>query len=317
MSNIDDLYAEAQTANDRAVKNANSRDSRLLDCNRNTVIHMRIYPDCSESGTLKLGLPYKTFKVKNPIGGGRDIYAGIDPQPITGEEHAFKKWQKELYTQGRKEQANKMWPTERAYVNCYIIDDSENPDNNGKHMVKNYGNIPTDPKRPKAGSPFFKFLQELREEDNIPVSQIYSLGEDGVTIKMTITKGSDKEPPELKYKVATNTDQFDFKGFGKTYKSKECTTLYAQAHPLSEFLDEPKSFDELEKIYHTHILGVGSDNASPSLSNMELNLPQDEDEDDDIPMGNPTQSETKLTKDSEPDEDSDEEFKKLMEGIEG
>lgn len=310
MDNIFDVIEEQRAEQEKSTSSV--ADPRILKFDKTKTVYLRMFVDLKDPKKPMADLIYKVFNWESHTT-GKNIYGGIDTKQFTGQPHFFETKRNELFNAGgQKERAIKLFPHEKALVNVYIIDDSAEEENNGKYMVMRYGAKPQRSEAPNSGSPFVKFINSiLNDEDNgITKNNLYSLGEDGVTIKVEFTKGSDGNYPTYSYSYYQKPIK-GFSGLGKKVGSPECVKAYkTEAVDLVELVEEQiekeaeKLTEEtLKSLFNQHILGVStrdSSSVSDLSSDNDLNLDDDEDEDDDIPMGD--------TKKSKDDDDLDLDF---------
>lgn len=290
--NTDDLFALAEQTTEQLEENNTQtvkRDERLLDLrvktNEERTIYFRMFPDFTNREKPSYYLPYKIYSFKSPITGKRQ-YAGISPS-VYGEEDYWRKRQGEIFEMGNKDVAKLMYPTEKRYVNVYVIKDTANPENDGQFKVMNYGAKPVDPQRPRSGSPMMKCLTSVLEDDDNEITRrnLYSLGEDGVTLKMTM-KGPQTDSGFVDIEVKAFDVGKKVQGF-TSLKPEEQMKAYTEiAVNLFDLLDEVKSEDTLEEIIQKYLLGnnpQASASNNPPQQNSANYFGSDDDEDDDIP----------------------------------
>ena len=314
MGNIFDVIEEQRAEQEKSQSSV--ADPRILKFDKTKTVYLRMFVGMSDPKKPMADLIYKVFNWES-LTTGKNIYGGIDTKQITGQPHFLETKRNELFNAGgQKERAIKLFPHEKALVNVYIIDDSAEEDNNGKYMVMRYGAKPQRAEAPNSGSPFIKFINSiLNDEDNgITKNNLYSLGEDGITIKVEFTKGSDGNFPTYTYSFYQKPIK-GFSGLGKKVGSPECVDAYKtksvdllglieeQIQKESENITE----ETLKVMFNQHILGVSTRDGS-SVSNdlsSDSDLDLDEDEDDDIPMGDTKEKSKSKPKDDDDDLDLD------------
>ncbi len=334
MNELDALYAKAEKATkeleEKTSPNSTTykRDERIMDTKGTRTIYFRMFPDMV-SENVKFDLPYNINIIKSVVT-GKNIYAGTNPSYV-GRDDFWKEKQLDLWDQDQMDKAKLLYPTPRKVVNVYIIKDTGDEENNGKFKVYAYNNKPVDPKRPKAGSPIPKgidrFLKRMEEEwddkkgknpFNFPMKNFYSLGEDGVTFRMEIVESQNKnEFADVTVSVIKAGEPVA--GFVGLPQDSLLKVYKKKGYALEEFVDEPKSDEELEKIYKRHVLGISSNSNSNYFDGV------DDDEDGEVSSNPVTDSsvdsvlselENASSSSNDPIEsdsdDTDEEIRKLL-----
>jgi hypothetical protein len=290
-----DLFALADTQTEQLeVNNAQTsttkRDPRILNLtvktNEERTIYFRMFPDFTDREKPSYYLPYKIYSFKSPITNKRQ-YAGVSPSVHGGEDY-WRKRQGELFESGNKDVAKLMYPTDKRYVNVYVIKDTLHPENDGEFKVMNYGAKPVDPNRARSGSPMMKCLTNvLEDEDNdITRRNLYSLGKDGVTLKMTM-KGPNSDAGFVDIEVHAFDIGKKVQGF-EALPAKQQMTAYTEiAANLFDLLDEVKTEEVLEGIIQKYLLGsngaTNETSAPQQAATNYFNADEGGDVDDDIP----------------------------------
>ena len=334
--NFAELYQQADEEQQKIEENlaigGKKRDERLLNCKGTRTIYFRMIPRITkkEGGgiTMMKYYPYIVNSFKS-LKTGNMVYVGTNPS-VRGRPDFWKDRQQELWDSGDKDRAKLLFPTPKRLVNVYVIKDTGDESNNKQFKMWDSTAKPTDPDRPRAGSPMIKCLQSLQEElgDEYNENIIYSLGTKGITFKMTIV--TPKNPKEfvdvnvIALPEGSTIDGFsgvpdDPQKLGKIYMEK--------TYDFDEFIEEPKSEEELWKIYNTHILCV-ENKAKADLSMLDgfaKDATKTETtsvgsvDDDEIPFDfdtNGTASEEKATASkSGTDQEIDDELSKILAGI--
>lgn len=314
MSDIDvlnDLYGAAETVTEEIAKKqetSTKRDERLLELNTSKTIYFRMFPDVTDIKKPLTNLPYKVYNFKS-ASTGRMQYAGVTPS-FYGKEDFLHKKQLELWDLGQKDRAKLLYPTDKRFVNVFIINDSSNEANNNTFKVYNYTAKPTDPNRPKAGSPMVKAIEELLNDPDSDITNrnLYSLGEDGVTFKMTIV-APEKKGDFMDVKISAFPVGKTVQGF-KGFPADKLLNIYKEKSADIMSMVEPcKSDEELEKIYKTHVLGVSTQSTpSQESANSYFDDPTQESDtnsgSDEIPFDFETKEATKAATTTEPTTES-------------
>ena len=283
-TDLDALYAQAETNTSSLAEKQDTkykRDPRLLDMQKSKVVYFRMFPDATGETPMTY-LHHKVYSFES-VSTGKRVYGGISPS-LWDKPDFLQAKQQELFDQQQKEKAMLLYPTDKRLVNIFVIEDSSDEDNNGKFKVLNYSAKPEDPKRPRSGSPLIKFINKLLndEDSDITTRQLYSMGEDGVTIKMTIKEGANW--PEFEFDAYTGKKVKGFNGF----PTDKLVKIYTEkASNLMDMLDEPKTDEDLLKLYNQHVLGVSTPQNTNGFGGVDDLIDEDsvvESEVDDIPM---------------------------------
>jgi hypothetical protein len=306
-----DLFAlaEAQTEKleaNNAQTSTVKRDERIIDLrvktNEERTIYFRMFPDFTDREKPSYYLPYKIYSFKSPITNKRQ-YAGISPSVYGGDDY-WRKRQGEIFEAGNKDVAKLMYPTDKRYVNVYIIKDTLYAENDGQFKVMNYGAKPVDPNRPRSGSPMMKCLTNvLEDEDNdITRRNLYSLGKDGVTLKMTM-KGPSSDQGFVDIEVQAFDIGKKVQGFTALPPKDQMNAYTEVAANLFELLDEVKTEEVLEEIIQKYLIGSnGANNETSEPSQKATNyFNSDEDDSDDEIPDLPTPKKTEAVADAAAD----------------
>ena len=295
MSETEDLFALAETQttqleDNNAQTSTSKRDERILDLrvktNEERTIYFRMFPDFTNREKPSYYLPYKIYSFKSPITNKRQ-YAGISPSVHGGEDY-WRKRQGEIFESGNKDVGKLMYPTEKRFVNVYVIKDTLHPENDGEFKVMNYGAKPVDANRARSGSPMMKCLTNvLEDEDNeITRRNLYSLGEDGVTLKMTM-KGPNSDAGFVDIEVQAFDIGKKVQGFTALPAKQQMKAYTEVAANLFDLLDEVKTEDVLEGIIQKYLLGTNGakdETSQPKQAATNyFDAGEDEDKDDEIP----------------------------------
>ena len=281
---LDKLYAQAESNTTKLAEKQDTtykRDPRILDMQKSKVVYFRMFPDATGE-TAMVHLHHKVYSFKSESTGKR-VYGGVSPA-LWDKPDILREKQRDLFDQGQKEKAMLLYPTDKRLVNIFVIEDSSDESNNGQFKILNYTAKPEDPKRPRSGSPFIKFINKILndEDSDIGMRQLYSMGEDGVTIKMTIKEG--KDWPEFEFDAYSGKKVKGFNGFPDDKLMKIYTE---KATSLMDMVDEPKSDEDILKFYNQHVLGVSSPNTTNGFGGADDIIDEDivgESEADEIPM---------------------------------
>jgi len=283
MSNeLEDLFAEAEQATQKQeekISTTYKRDDRLMDCSGTRTIYFRVFPDLK--GDPMTYLPYKNYAFKS-CATGKMVYAGTSPL-FFGETDFLGERQKELWNTD-PEKAKVLFATEKRLVNVFIIKDTLDDSNDQTFKVWNYTAKPTDPKRPRAGSPMMKCLDKLLNDPDVPVSQkdIYNLGPDGITFKMII-KQPEKKGDFVDVEVVSFNAGTAVQGFGGFPADKLLDIYRQKSADISDMIEPCKTQAELEVIYKTHILCV-TNKSTEATQNSYFGDDEDDDEDNSIQL---------------------------------
>lgn len=315
MTSFDDLFEQATKNSEAAATTTKTRNPKLLNISTAGTVYFRFFPDLS-TDTPRLNLPYATFGFFSPVT-SQNVYGGVCPKNTTGESHYWEKQRGDIWQSGDKDKAKLLYSKERAYANVYVIKDDREENNNETFMVMDYGAKPVDPKRSRSGSPIMKFMHEIIEDEDSEVTkkQLYSLGKDGITIKMVISKDEGSKFPEFKFSVVKKAKGSTFEGFEDKVAKKH---YVESASDLSEFLEEPKAEEDMIKLFNQHILGVNTMDQPQGFSNLAPVDLSDEDEEDDIPFIADTEEDDSTPKEKSEtvlDTDSEEDFDKMIAGL--
>lgn len=235
-------------------------------------------------------LEYSEYSFKSVVT-GKNIYGGISPT-LFGEEDYFKKRQREVWD--LNENAGKaLYSDKKMLANIYVIKDTHEESNNGEFKVLKTGFKDQDPKRPKSGSPIVKCINHIfnKEDDdfdpNIKNKDLYSLQDNGITLKMTIIGA--KGAPDVE--VTSFPKGKNVQGFLGLSKDEAMTAYTETAVDLYEVLNDPLDEDAVNKLIDIHLLGR-KDGDRSNISNETTNGGEyfdsdNPDDSDDIPMDHP------------------------------
>jgi len=302
------IFGEIDKQEEEAkVKTQGSSDPRILKFDKTKTVYFRLFPDLSNDKRPMRSLNYGVFNWES-FSSGRSIYGGIDTRQFDGKPHFFETKRNELFNtknDDMKKKAIALFPNEKALVNIFVISDSAEEENDGKDMIMRYGAKPVREAAPNSGSPFIKFMAEILSdpENDIGSEELFSLSEDGVTIKVVFTAGSDGNFPTYKYSYYQKPIK-GFAGIGKNVNSPECFEAYkTRPADLRSVIEEQieRESDKftpkfLADLFNSEILCVSTRDSSEAsnLSTQDLGLDSSDDEDDEddvIPMGDaPTKS---------------------------
>jgi len=182
------------------------------------------------------------------------------------------------------EKAKKLMRRENWFVNVYVINDTNDPENNGKVKILRYG----------------KQLQKIMDEamngedaDEFG-ERIFDLSPEGCSFKIKVERQGEY-PTFVSSRFASSGE---IPGVGEDKKKMEA--IYNSVHDLDDVL-KVLSFDELEEAFNTHFLCEQPKQAeepaavpAPEKSKVvsrELPTPSDDDDDDDEDLDDDTVSE--------------------------
>jgi len=172
------------------------------------------------------------------------------------------------------EKAKKLMRRENWFVNVYVINDTNDPENNGKVKILRYG----------------KQLQKIMDEamngeDSDEFGErIFDLSPEGCSFKIKVERQGEY-PTFVSSRFASSGE---IPGVGEDKKKMEA--IYNSVHELDDVL-KVLSFDELEEAFNTHFLceqpkqveetvAVAAPEKSKVVSR-DLPTPSDDDDDDD------------------------------------
>lgn len=181
-------------------------------------------------------------------------------------------------TDEEKEKAQAIRRIEKWLVNCYVIDDPTNPDNNGKVKLLRYG------------KQLQKIIHEAIEgEDSEEFgAKVFDLGDDGVNFKVKVEQQGD-------YPTYVSSR---FTGVGKLGLDEEKQkSIYDSVHNLKEVFTL-KSTDELKQMLdeHFHVRDSSTDSAPVVESSSPQFTPEP------VPVAEPTPAPVADTSDADIDD---------------
>lgn len=173
----------------------------------------------------------------------------------------------------QKEKASKLLKRENWFVNVYVINDTNEPENNGKIKILRYG------------KQLQKIIDEAMNGDDQDEfgSRIFDLSPEGCSFKIKVERQGEY-PTFVSSRFSSPSE---VPGVGED--SKKMDAIYGSVHELDNVL-KVLSFEELQEAFNTHFLNEDSSQeevvaeAAPSLSKsktVERNLPSPTDDDDD------------------------------------
>ena len=182
------------------------------------------------------------------------------------------------------EKAKKLMRRENWFVNVYVINDTNDPENNGKVKILRYG----------------KQLQKIMDEamngedaDEFG-ERIFDLSPEGCSFKIKVERQGEYQT----FVSSRFASSGEIPGVGEDKKKMEA--IYNSVHDLDDVL-KVLSFDELEEAFNTHFLCEQPKQAeepaavpAPEKSKVvsrELPTPSDDDDDDDEDLDDDTVSE--------------------------
>jgi hypothetical protein len=172
------------------------------------------------------------------------------------------------------EKAKKLMRRENWFVNVYVVNDTNDPENNGKVKILRYG------------KQLQKIIDEaMNGEDSDEFGErIFDLSPDGCSFKIKVERQGEY-PTFVSSRFASSGE---IPGVGEDKKKMEA--IYNSVHELDDVL-KVLSFDELEEAFNTHFLceqpkqveetvAVAAPEKSKVVSR-DLPTPSDDDDDDD------------------------------------
>lgn len=172
------------------------------------------------------------------------------------------------------EKAKKLMRRENWFVNVYVVNDTNDPENNGKVKILRYG------------KQLQKIIDEaMNGEDSDEFGErIFDLSPDGCSFKIKVERQGEY-PTFVSSRFASSGE---IPGVGEDKKKMEA--IYNSVHELDDVL-KVLSFEELEEAFNTHFLceqpkqveetvAVAAPEKSKVVSR-DLPTPSDDDDDDD------------------------------------
>lgn len=139
-------------------------------------------------------------------------------------------------TEAEKEKASNIKRIEKKLVNVYVVDDQENPDNNGKVKILRYGRQ------------LDKIIAEAIEDEEYG-DRIFDLGPNGVNLRIKVEKQGD-------YPTYVSSK---FTGLPKVNLSEsEIEEVLSKTHDLTKVFSV-KTFDELKQLLDEHYHAIDSE----------------------------------------------------------
>ena len=322
-------WGEVQTKSKQKadeVLGKGGRDERLLNLNKTNTIQFVFVPDLTEGASgIKINEVFGQYNFLDRM--GKNHFAGTAPHTLPqkdGQEldDVVLERKKELYGNIDNKMFGSMYPKIRALFNVYVVDDTENPENNGTFKVINCGYTPQRAGKDgniiaKSGAPIRKFFESLQDspdgeevttkklgkKNNVtyPLPTIMGMSPDGyVLCQIDITKTGDTAPDYDFSHELNEENLFNLKG-----EDEIMELITEKAHDLTEFIEEPKSRQELNSMVDKHLLGITTSNSVDMSEVDDDPLGEDEGDDDEIPMEHPTDVKPESTKESKPEESKD------------
>lgn len=161
----------------------------------------------------------------------------ISPQSF-GERDPILEARYRIYKHGTDDEKEKIKSVRRAekwLVNAYVVDDTENPDNNGEIKIIRYG---------KQLDKIIRRAIDGEDSDEFG-ARVFDLGSNGVNLKIEV-ESQGEYPTYVSSRFTGSKSDLGL-------SDSRIEEIYKSIHKLDEVF-QVKSYEELEKMFHEHYL---------------------------------------------------------------
>jgi hypothetical protein len=235
---LEDLFSEFEKEENERESSKSGRDSRILSLKPNKKPYLlRLIPNVKARQVI---LRASVYEWKNRA--GKYVWGGYSPATfnpkISRESIVYETVRDELYEAGRKDQAQCLFPIPYSLVNVLVVQDPNEPANNGTIKAFRYKSKPRLKEYEGSGSPIHLAIDDQMEEGG--AASVF--GKSGKTqiLRLLVKKGSAGH--EYTPEMVDADEEIDYSDFDD------------QIIDLLELVEKPFSEEKMKETVQTRLL---------------------------------------------------------------